>query len=85
MFKPTGVNVLIRAVKIEKKGGILIPSSSQYQDNKAEVVAVGPDVSYETLPVMAGDIVFVRTFGFKVKIDNEEMFIVKYEDLLGVA
>ena len=91
-FRPLGDRVLIRRVEEEAKtkGGIIIPDNAKEKPQEGEVVAAGPgarDEAGERIPmdVKAGDrILFGKWSGSEVKIDGEELLIMKESDILGI-
>ena len=91
-FRPLGDRVVVRRVKEEQKtaGGIIIPETAQEKPQEGEIIAVGPgalDDSGKRVPpeVKAGDIVlFGKWSGTEVKIDGEELLIMKESDIMGV-
>jgi chaperonin GroES len=91
-FRPLGDRVLIRRVEEEAKtkGGIIIPDNAKEKPQEGEVVAAGPggrDEDGKRIPmdVRAGDrILFGKWSGSEVKIDGEELLIMKESDILGL-
>jgi chaperonin GroES len=91
-FRPLGDRVVIRRVEEEAKtkGGIIIPDNAKEKPQEGEVIAVGPggrDEDGKRIPidVVAGDrILFGKWSGSEVKIDGEELLIMKESDILGV-
>jgi len=91
-FRPLHDRVLIKRVESEEKtaGGIIIPDTAKEKPIQGEVVAVGPgargeDGAVVPLDVKAGDLVlFGKWSGTEVKIDGEELLIMKESDILGV-
>jgi chaperonin GroES len=91
-FRPLGDRVVIRRVEEEAKtkGGIIIPDTAKEKPQEGEVIAVGPgarDEAGERIPmeVKAGDrILFGKWSGTEVKLDDEELLIMKESDILGV-
>ena len=92
-FRPLHDRVLVRRVTEDEKtaGGIIIPDSAKEKPQEGEVVAVGPgskaeDGKITPLDVKAGDrILFGKWSGTEVKIDGEELLIMKESDILGVV
>ena len=92
-FRPLHDRVLIKRVKEEEKtrGGIIIPETAQEKPQEGEVVAVGPgarDEDGERIPldVKVGDrILFGKWSGTEVKIDGEELLIMKESDIMGIV
>jgi len=91
-FRPLGDRVVVRRVAEEQKsaGGIIIPDTAQEKPQEGEVIAVGPgaldDHGKRIAPeVKAGDsVLFGKWSGSEVKIDGEELLIMKESDLLGI-
>ena len=91
-FRPLHDRVLVRRLDSEEKtaGGIIIPDTAQEKPQEGEVVAVGPGAKNEQgvvapLDVKAGDrILFGKWSGTEVKIDGEELLIMKESDIMGV-
>ena len=92
-FRPLQDRVLIRRIEQEEKtlGGIIIPDTAKEKPMEGEVVAVGPgsrgeDGKLHPLDVKAGDrVLFGKWSGTEVKLDGEELLIMKESDLLGVV
>ncbi len=91
-FRPLGDRVLVKRVEEESKtkGGIIIPDTAKEKPQEGEVVAVGPGARDESgkvnaLELKAGDrILFGKWSGTEVKIDGEDLIIMKESDVLGV-
>ena len=91
-FRPLHDRVLIRRVEQEAKtaGGIIIPDTAKEKPMEGEVVAVGPGARDETgkvqpLDVKVGDrVLFGKWSGTEVKIDGQELLIMKESDVMGV-
>jgi chaperonin GroES len=91
-FKPLHDRVLVRRVESEEKtaGGLIIPDSAKEKPQEGEVIACGEGArkdSGELIPmaVKAGDkILFGKWSGTEVKIDGEDLLIMKESDILGV-
>ena len=91
-FRPLHDRVLIRRVEAEEKssGGIIIPDTAKEKPMEGEVVAVGPgargeDGKVQPLDVKAGDrVLFGKWSGTEVKLDGEELIIMKESDLMGI-
>ena len=92
-FRPLHDRVVVRRVEAEEKtvGGIIIPDTAQEKPMEGEIVAAGPGARDETgklvpLDVKAGDrILFGKWSGTEVKIDGEELLIMKESDIMGVV
>ncbi len=91
-FRPLHDRVLVRRVEQDEKssGGIIIPDTAQEKPMEGEIVAAGPgarqdDGKLVPLDVKAGDrVLFGKWSGTEVKIDGEELLIMKESDLLGI-
>ena len=91
-FRPLHDRVVIRRIEGEDKtkGGILIPDTVKEKPQEGEVIAVGPGARDESgkliaLEVKAGDrVLFGKWSGSEVKIDSEDLLIMKESDILGV-
>ena len=91
-FRPLGDRVLVRRVEEETttKGGIIIPDTAKEKPQEGEVLAVGPggrdeDGDYIAMDVKVGDrILFGKWSGTEVKIDGDDLIIMKESDILGV-
>ena len=91
-FRPLHDRVLVRRIAAEEKtaGGIIIPDTAKEKPQEGEVVSVGSgaradDGKVTPLDVKAGDrILFGKWSGTEVKVDGEEMLIMKESDILGV-
>ena len=91
-IKPLHDRVIVKRVEEEQKtaGGIIIPDTAKEKPQQGEVIAVGPGARNEkgelvTLDVKAGDrILFGKWSGTEVKIDGEELLIMKESDILGI-
>ena len=92
-FRPLHDRVLVRRVEAEAKtaGGIIIPDTAQEKPQEGEVVSVGSgtradDGTVTALDVKAGDkILFGKWSGTEVKIDGEDLLIMKESDILGIV
>ena len=91
-FRPLHDRVVLRRIEGEEKtkGGIIIPDTVKEKPQEGEVVAVGPGARDEAgkinaLDVKAGDrVLFGKWSGTEVKVDGEELIIMKESDVLGV-
>jgi len=91
-FRPLQDRVLIKAVEDEQKtkGGIIIPDTAKEKPMQGKVVAVGPGARDENgklqpLGVKVGDrILYGKWTGTEVKIDGEDLLIMKESDIMGV-
>ena len=91
-FRPLHDRVVVRRVRSEEKtaGGIIIPDTAQEKPQEGEIIAVGAGARDESgklvpLDVKAGDrILFGKWSGTEVKIDGEDLLIMKESDVMGV-
>ncbi|MBY0564266.1 MAG: co-chaperone GroES [Hyphomonadaceae bacterium] len=91
-FRPLHDRVVVKRVKEEEKtkGGIIIPDTAQEKPQEGEVIAVGPgardeDGEYIKPDVKVGDrVLFGKWSGTEVKIDGEDLLIMKESDIMGV-
>ena len=91
-FRPLHDRVLVRPVEQEEKtaGGIIIPDTAKEKPMEGEVVAVGPgarsdDGEIRPLDVRVGDrVLFGKWSGTEIKLDGEELMIMKESDLMGI-
>ncbi len=91
-FRPLHDRVLVRRIEEEQrtKGGIIIPDTAKEKPQQGEVLAVGPGSRDETgklvpLDVKVGDkVLFGKWSGTEVKIEGEELLIMKESDILGI-
>jgi chaperonin GroES len=91
-FRPLHDRVVVRRLEEEErtKGGIIIPDTAKEKPQQGEVIAVGPGARNEqgqlvALDVKEGDrILFGKWSGTEVKIDGEDLLIMKESDILGV-
>ena len=91
-FRPLHDRVVVRRLTAEEKtaGGIIIPDTAKEKPMEGEIVAVGPGSRNEqgqlvTLDVKAGDkILFGKWSGTEVKLDGEELLIMKESDIMGI-
>jgi chaperonin GroES len=92
-FRPLGDRVLIKRVEEEQKtkGGIIIPDTAKEKPQEGEVIATGPGArddngKVQPLDVKKGDrILFGKWSGTEVKIDGDDLLIMKESDILGVV
>ena len=92
-FRPLGDRVLIKRVEEEEKtkGGIIIPDTAKEKPQEGEVISVGPGArddsgKIQPLDVKAGDrILFGKWSGTEVKLDGQDLLIMKESDILGVV
>jgi len=91
-FRPLHDRVVVKRIDAENKsaGGIIIPDTAQEKPSQGEVIAVGPgtrDESGKLVPVgvAVGDrILFGKWSGTEVKLDGEDLLIMKEADIMGV-
>ena len=91
-FRPLHDRVLIRRVESEEKtvGGIIIPDTAKEKPMEGEVVAAGPgargeDGKLQPMDVRTGDrVLFGKWSGTEVKLDGEDLIIMKESDIMGV-
>ena len=91
-FRPLHDRVVVRRIEQQEKtaGGIIIPDTAKEKPMEGEIVAVGPggrDESGKLIPIdlKPGDrILFGKWSGTEVKIDGEELLIMKESDVMGV-
>ena len=91
-FRPLHDRVVVRRLNAEEKtaGGIIIPDTAKEKPMEGEVIAVGPGARNEQgalvpLDVKAGDkILFGKWSGTEVKLDGEELLIMKESDIMGI-
>ena len=92
-FRPLHDRVLVRRVTAEEKtaGGIIIPDTAKEKPQEGEVVSVGTGARNDQgvvtpLEVKAGDkILFGKWSGTEVKLDGEDLIIMKESDILGIV
>jgi chaperonin GroES len=91
-FRPLHDRVLVRRIEAEEKtaGGIIIPDSAKEKPSEGEIVSVGEGTRDEggnriALDVKVGDrILFGKWSGTEVKLDGEDLLIMKESDIMGV-
>ena len=91
-FRPLHDRVVVRRLSAEEKtsGGIIIPDTAQEKPMEGEIIAAGPGARNEAgqlvpLDVKAGDrVLFGKWSGTEVKIDGEELLIMKESDIMGI-
>lgn len=91
-IKPLGDRVVLKSYELEEttSSGIVLPGSAKEKPQLAEVVAVGPggvvDGKEVTMQVKVGDkVIYSKYAGTEVKIDKQELIIVRQNDILAVA
>jgi chaperonin GroES len=91
-FRPLHDRVVVRRIEAEEKstGGIIIPDTAKEKPSQGEVIAVGPGGRDDTgklipIDVKEGDrVLFGKWSGTEVKIDGEELLIMKESDIMGI-
>jgi chaperonin GroES len=90
--KPLGDRVVIKNMEMEEttKSGIVLPGSAKEKPQVAEILAVGPggvvDGEEVTMEVEVGDkVIFSKYAGTEIKIDGEELIIVRQNDILAIV
>ena len=91
-FRPLHDRVLVRRIEADQKtaGGIIIPDSAQEKPSEGEIVSVGEGTRDDSgnrvaLDVKAGDrILFGKWSGTEVKLDGEDLLIMKENDIMGI-
>ena len=92
-FRPLHDRVLVRRIEAEAKtaGGIIIPDTAKEKPQEGEIVSVGSGTKAEDgkvtpLDVKAGDrVLFGKWSGTEVKVDGEDLLIMKESDILGIV
>jgi chaperonin GroES len=92
-LRPLHDRVLVRRIEADEKtaGGIIIPDTAKEKPSQGEVIAVGPggrDESGKLIPIdikIGGRVLFGKWSGTEVKIDGEDLLIMKESDILGVV
>ena len=91
-FRPLHDRIVVRRITAEEKssGGIIIPDTAKEKPMEGEVIAVGPGARNEQgaiveLDVKSGDrVLFGKWSGTEVKLDGEELLIMKESDIMGI-
>ncbi|MBV8840265.1 MAG: co-chaperone GroES [Alphaproteobacteria bacterium] len=92
-FRPLHDRVVVRRIEADQKtkGGIIIPDTAKEKPSEGEIIAVGPggrDENGKLIPIdlKAGDrVLFGKWSGTEVKIDGEDLLIMKESDVMGVV
>ena len=92
-FRPLHDRVVVRRLEAEEKtaGGIIIPDTAKEKPQEGEVIAVGPGArddsgKIQPLDVKTGDrILFGKWSGTEVKLDGEDLLIMKESDIMGIV
>jgi chaperonin GroES len=91
-FRPLHDRVVVRRIEAEEKsaGGIIIPDTAKEKPSQGEVIAVGPggrDEAGKLIPIDVKErdrVLFGKWSGTEVKIDGEELLIMKESDIMGI-
>jgi chaperonin GroES len=91
-FRPLHDRVVVRRINAEEKsaGGIIIPDTAKEKPSQGEVIAVGPggrDDAGKLIPIdikVSDRVLFGKWSGTEVKIDGEELLIMKESDIMGI-
>ena len=91
-FRPLHDRVVVRRIEADEKtaGGIIIPDTAKEKPSEGEVIAVGPGARNEKGELVAPDlkagdrVLFGKWSGTEVRIDGEDLIIMKESDILGV-
>ena len=91
-FRPLHDRIVVRRITAEEKtkGGIIIPDTAQEKPSQGEVIAVGPggrDENGKLIPIdlkIGKTVLFGKWSGTEVKLDGEELLIMKESDIMGV-
>lgn len=90
-LKPLGDRLVIKKVEVEEKtkSGIVLPSTAKEQPSIAEIVAIGDDIVNDEKKkdtIKVGDkVIFSKYAGTEIKVDGEELTILKLSDILAVV
>ncbi|MCX6366040.1 MAG: co-chaperone GroES [Armatimonadetes bacterium] len=93
MLKPLGDRIVVKAVEAETTtaGGILLPDTAKEKPQTAEVLAVGPGKTLDNgtiaaLEIKVGDkVVYGKYSGTEIKVDGQELIILRQDDVLGIV
>jgi chaperonin GroES len=91
-FRPLHDRIVVRRINAEEKtkGGIIIPDSAQEKPSQGEIIAVGPggrDEAGKLIPIdlkVGNTVLFGKWSGTEVKLDGEDLLIMKESDIMGV-
>ena len=91
-FKPLHDRVVVKRLETDEKssGGIIIPDTAKEKPSEGEIIAVGPgetgdDGKLKAMGVKAGDkVLFGKWSGTEVKLDGEDLLIMKESDIMGI-
>jgi chaperonin GroES len=92
-FRPLHDRVVVKRINAENKsaGGIIIPDTAQEKPSQGEIIAVGPggrDESRKLIPIdvkVGNTVLFGKWSGTEVKLDGEELLIMKESDIMGIV
>lgn len=92
-FRPLHDRVVVKRIESEERtrGGIIIPDTAKEKPQEGEIIAVGPGARDESgklvpLDVKAGDrVLFGKWSGTEVKVDGQDLLIMKESDIMGVV
>ena len=92
-FRPLHDRVVVKRVTAEEKskGGIIIPDTAQEKPSQGEIIAVGPggrDEAGKLIPLdvkVGNTVLFGKWSGTEVKLDGDELLIMKESDIMGVV
>lgn len=90
-LKPLGDRLVIKKVEVEEKtkSGIVLPSTAKEQPSMAEVLAIGSDITNDEKKkdtIKVGDkVIFSKYAGTEIKVDGQELTILKLSDILAVV
>jgi chaperonin GroES len=92
-FRPLHDRVVVKRINAENKsaGGIIIPDTAQEKPSQGEIIAVGPggrDENGKLIPIdlkVGNTVLFGKWSGTEVKLDGEELLIMKESDIMGVV
>ena len=86
-FRPLHDRVVVKRIDAEEKsaGGIIIPDTAKEKPSQGEVIAVGPGGREIPIDLKVGDrVLFGKWSGTEVKIDGQELLIMKESDIMGI-
>jgi chaperonin GroES len=86
-FRPLHDRVVVERIDAEEKtaGGIIIPDTAKEKPSQGEIIAVGPGVKLIPIDLKVGDtVLFGKWSGTEVKIDGQDLLIMKESDIMGV-
>src|SRR5262245_32807473 len=92
-FRPLHDRVVVKRIDAEEKsaGGIIIPDTAKEKPSQGEIIAVGPGARDESGKLVALDVkvgntvLFGKWSGTEVKLDGEELLIMKESDIMGIV